>query len=78
MFEFDSNLVYAIGIYLASCYGLYSLKHESMFDNEGNFKTFGLHKNETVFPFWLVTTVIGLFSYYMMIVRKNGEKDYFL
>ena len=28
MFDFDSNLVYAIGIYLASCYCLYSLKHK--------------------------------------------------
>ena len=78
MFDFDSNLVYAIGIYLASCYCLYSLKHESMFDERGDFKTFGLHKNETVFPFWLVTTMIGLFSYYLLIVRKNNDNDYFL
>ena len=73
MFDFDSNLVYSIGIYLSSCYGFYSLKHESMFDDESNFKTFGLHKDETVFPFWLVTTVIGLFSYYLMVVRKSGD-----
>lgn len=77
MFEFDSNLVYAVGIYLAACYGLYSYKHESMFDNEGNFKTFGLHKNETVFPFWLVTTIIGLFSYYMLAIR-NKEDNFHL
>jgi len=75
MFEFDSNLVYAVGIYLATCYGLYSYKHESMFDNEGNFKTFGLHKNETVFPFWLVATIIGLFSYYVMVIR-NKDNDF--
>jgi hypothetical protein len=77
MFNFDRNLVYAVGIYLLSCYGLYSLKHESMFDKSGNFKCFGLHKNETVFPFWLVTTIIGLFSYYLMIIRSNGSNDYF-
>lgn len=73
MFEFDSNLVYAVGIYLASCYVLYEYKHESMFDSEGNFKTFGLHKNETVFPFWLVTTIIGLFSYYMLAIRNKED-----
>lgn len=79
MFEFDRNLVYAIGIYLTTCYGLYSLKHESMFDENGNFKTFGLHKNETVFPFWLVTTIIGLISYYIMILRGNsGDNDFYL
>ena len=77
MFEYDSNLVYAVGIYLASCYGLYLLKHEKMFDDEGNFKTFGLHKNETVFPFWLVTTIIGLFSYYMLVIQ-NKDNDFYL
>jgi len=76
MFEFDSNLVYSVGIYLVTCYGLYSLKHESMFDDKGNFKTFGLHKNETVFPFWLVTTIVGLFSYYIMIVKSGGENNF--
>ena len=49
-----------------------------MFDERGDFKTFGLHKNETVFPFWLVTTMIGLFSYYLLIIRKNNDNDYFL
>lgn len=76
MFEFDKNLFYAISIYLATCYLLYSLKHKSMFDDEGRFKTFGLHKNETVFPFWLVTTIVGLFTYYIMIIKNNEIKFY--
>ena len=39
--------------------------------SKGNFKCFGLNKNETIFPFWLVTTIIGLFTYYILIIRKE-------
>lgn len=69
MFNLDSNLITAIIIYLGSCYTLYNFKHNKMFDEQGNFKTFGLGKNETVFPFWLITTLIGLSSYYFLIIR---------
>ena len=48
------------------------MKHEKMFDSDGNFKCFGLHENETVFPFWLVTTLIGLSSYYFLIIRQDN------
>lgn len=72
MFDFDENLVFALLIYLGSCYVLYEMKHEKMFDNDSNFKCFGLHENETVFPFWLVTSMIGLFSYYILILRSKN------
>ena len=73
MFEFDSNLVMAIFIYLGACYILYNYKPRKIFDERGNFKNFGLNKNETVFPYWLVTTFIGLSSYYFMIIQKNNS-----
>ena len=72
MFEFDESLILAIAIYLTSCYILYQVKHKTMFDEKGNFKCFGLQKGETVFPFWLVTTMIGLFSYYIIKLRKES------
>ena len=68
MFEFDEILFTTIAIYLGICYFLYNLTHPKMFDEEGNFKCFGLNKNETIFPFWLVTTMIGLFTYYILII----------
>ena len=71
MFEFDEILFTTIAIYLGICYFLYNLKHPKMFDEEGNFKCFGLNKNETVFPFWLVTTMIGLFTYYLLVIRSE-------
>ena len=39
--NFDSNLILAIIIYLGSCYALYNYKHSKMFDESGNFKSFG-------------------------------------
>ena len=71
MFEFDEILLTTIIIYLGTCYFLYNLKHPKMFDEKGNFKCFGLNKNETVFPFWLVTTMIGLFTYYLLVIRSE-------
>tara|TARA_B100001123_G_C14871625_1_gene852209 strand:+ start:526 stop:750 length:225 start_codon:yes stop_codon:yes gene_type:complete len=71
MFEYDEILLTTIIIYLGICYFLYNLKHPKMFDEKGNFKCFGLNKNETIFPFWLVTTIIGLFTYYILIIRKE-------
>jgi len=71
MFDFDENLIVAIIIYLGSCYFFFYLKHEKMFDKDGKFKCFGLNRDETTFPFWLVTTMIGLFSYYLLVIRKT-------
>lgn len=71
MFEFHETLFMAIAIYLGACYILYQTKHEKMFDKQGNFKCFGLNKDETVFPFWLVTTMIGLFAYYLLTIKNR-------
>ena len=71
MFDFDENLIFAIIIYLGACYILYTMKHPKMFDENGDFKSFGLNRDETVFPFWLVTLMIGLFSYYLLVIRKG-------
>ena len=71
MLNLDSNLVTSIIIYLSSCYALYNYKHNKMFDERGNFRSFGLSKDETVFPYWLVTTLIGLSSYYFLIIKGD-------
>jgi len=73
MFDFDENLVMTLIFYLGLCYVLYMHKHPIMFDEDGNFKCFGLNKNETVFPYWLVVTIVGLFIYTYLVIR---EKDY--
>ena len=71
MFDFDEKLVTTLFFYLVSCYGLYTIKHPKMFDENGNFKCFGLHQDETIYPFWLVTTLIGISSYYLLLLKDR-------
>ena len=71
MFEFDEIIIITIIIYLGICYFLYNLKHPKMFDENGNFKCFGLNKNETIFPFWLVATILGLLTYYLLLLKND-------
>ena len=70
MFDFDETFLCALFVYLGSCAGIYLLKHPKMFDEHGNFRHFGLHRQETVFPFWLVTTILGITTYYMMVLWR--------
>ncbi len=70
MFDFDETSLLVLAVYFGACAGLYLLKPKTMFDTYGNFRHFGLHDNETVFPFWLVTTIIGLTMYYMMVLWR--------
>ena len=74
MFEYNETLITALIIYLGACYFLYTFKHPKMFDEQDNFRCFGLDTEDTVFPFWLVTSVIGLCAYYLLIIYK-GEYE---
>lgn len=76
MLDLDDNIfLQSLVIYLISCWVLYNLKHEKMFNKDGSFKCFGLRKTETIYPFWLVTLVIGILSYF--ILRMNSKKNLF-
>ena len=70
--ELTSNFKITILIYLGACMVLYEMKPDIMFTSDGSIKSFGLHKHETVFPFWLVTTLLGFTCYYFLII-KDGK-----
>ena len=71
MFELSEILLKSIGIYLLACFGLYKIKHPRMFKPDGEFRSFGLNKGETTTPFWLVTSLVGLSSYYLLLVQEG-------
>ena len=71
MFELSEILLKSIGIYLLVCFGLYKIKHPKMFKPNGEFRTFGLNKEETTTPFWLATTLVGLTTYYLLLVQDG-------
>ena len=72
MFNFNEILVKSIFIYFISCFGLYKIKHPIMFHDNGEFKSFGLDTDETRTPFWLVTTLVGLSTYYLLLVQQGN------
>ena len=71
MLELSDVLIKSIGFYLLACFGLYRIKHPKMFKPNGEFRNFGLNKDETTTPFWLITTLIGLSSYYLLLVQEG-------
>lgn len=71
MLELSDVLIKSVGIYLLVCFGLYRIKHPKMFKPNGEFKQFGLNKDETTTPFWLVTTLVGISTYYLLLVQEG-------
>ena len=70
MFEIDNTLKTILVIYLSICILLYQMKLEIMFTNDGKFKQFGTGQG-TIYPFWLVSLVIGLVIYVYMRTNDN-------
>ena len=71
MFEIDSTLQKVLIIHLLICAFFYNYKPSFMFDNNNNFKSFGTGPSKTIYPFWLVTTVISSLIYLFLIVKKG-------
>tara|TARA_B100001094_G_scaffold312283_2_gene348805 strand:+ start:38 stop:265 length:228 start_codon:yes stop_codon:yes gene_type:complete len=72
MFEIDKNLQTAIVIFILACLVFYKTKPKIFFKRNGEFKDFGVGGGDkTTTPFWLVTLVIGLFSYLYICVRND-------
>ena len=71
MLRMNIVLLKSIGIFLLTCFILYRIKHPKMFKPCGSFRTFGLNEDETITPFWLVTTLVGLTSYYLLLIQKG-------
>jgi len=71
MFDFDENLILSLIFYFGACLTLYNMKLPVMFEDNGDFKSFGLDPDETIYPYWLVTSMIGLLSYYILVLRES-------
>ena len=58
-------------IVLVSGYFIYDQKPSLCFKENGEFKHFGLQKDETPFPFFLIITIIGFTSYYCLLLKEG-------
>ena len=69
-FDYNENLFTSLIIFILSAYILYHSKNPYMFDENNQFKHFGLKENQTIFPYWLVISIIGLTSYYIITIKS--------
>ena len=70
--KFDDNIKMTLIIFVIICFAIYYLRPSIMFDEDRTFKQFGLTKDRTIYPFWLVLLVIGIIVY-LCIIIKNDE-----
>tara|TARA_B100000212_G_scaffold296967_1_gene240537 strand:+ start:1328 stop:1552 length:225 start_codon:yes stop_codon:yes gene_type:complete len=71
MIELNNNLKISIVIVLLSSYILYDKKPRIMFNDDGSFKQFGLKSNETIYHFVIIITIIGLTTYYGLLLKEG-------
>ena len=71
MISIDDNMKKILVIYFIGCFFLYKMKSDIMFDETGNFKQFGVGKDKTVTPYWLVSLVIGLCGYLYVTIKSD-------
>jgi hypothetical protein len=72
MIEIDNAIKYTLFFFIIISYILFIIKPKCMFDENNNFKHFGLNNKETIFPFWLVNIIIALFIYLLIILNKDN------
>ena len=69
--KFTNDIKIVIISFVIICFGLYTLKPSLMFNDNNSFKQFGLTRDKTIYPFWLVTLLIGIIIYLCIIVKNN-------
>ena len=69
--KFDKNIKITLVAFILMSLGIFYLKPKIMFNNDGSFKQFGLTKDKTIYPFWLISIIIGLIIYLLIIIKYN-------
>ena len=69
--KFDNNIKLSLILYVIICFALYYIKPQFIFDNQGDFKQFGLTRDKTIYPFWLICLVLGIIVYLLIIIKNN-------
>ena len=71
MIQLNDNLKISIIVVLITSYLIYYRKPSCMFKDNGEFKSFGLQSDETPFPLFMITTVIGFTTYYGLLLKEG-------
>jgi hypothetical protein len=74
MINIDNNVKLTIFVMLFSSYIIYEKKPGIMFNEKGEFKSFGLNEsnNETIFPFYISILLLSFLVYYCLLLRGGN------
>lgn len=72
MITFTNNIKLTIIAYTLFSIFLYNLKLPVMFSENNKFKSFGITQDKTIYPFWLITLLFGIFFYYLLIIKDGN------
>ena len=68
MFKIENNIAIAVILYLLLISIIIYLKPRIIFTKDSRIKRFGTGQNKTLYPFWLVAIIIGILSYYLVLM----------
>jgi hypothetical protein len=71
MIKLNDQLKISILVLLVGSYIIYDQKPRLMFKENGEFKHFGVKQDETIFPFFMMITVMGFTVYYVLLLREG-------
>tara|TARA_B100002052_G_C15461368_1_gene410033 strand:- start:315 stop:539 length:225 start_codon:yes stop_codon:yes gene_type:complete len=71
MFEIDQMLQTTLLLYIITSVVIYQLKPSFMFHKDGSFKQFGVGREKTIYPYWLVTTIFGILIYLYLRIKND-------
>ncbi len=71
MININNELKISIISILIIGYLIYDKKPTIMFKDNGEFKQFGLNKDETIFPFFMMITILGFTIYYCLLLKEG-------
>ena len=67
----NKKLQLAIILYLVIVGVLVFLTPNFFYNDKGKIKLFGIGKNKTMFPLWLIVFIVAVFCYYVSIIITN-------
>lgn len=74
----NHKITSAIIIFITLYISIILLKPNVCFDSDGNIMQFGLnYKNKTIIPIWLISIILGIFSYFLIYYYLHVSKIIF-
>jgi len=72
MINLDNNIKMTLIGFAVISIIIYQLKPRFIFHENGSFKQFGLTKDKTIYPYWLVIIISGFLIYSVCLIKGGN------